>query len=129
MALIPAYKYELQTVNNYSCDAGGFNKRTKKFKPFESMPEMYEALDAITAAVEAGVIDTDKWVSQLFASLEVFNEFMEELAFYDTCFRLMERWYAALARLAQHENVEEGFTHTDEIADALREAAEETNQI
>ena len=129
MALIPAYKYQLQTINNFKCEVGGFNKRTKTFTPFESMPLMYEALDAITAAVEAGIIDTDKWVSQVFATTDVFEEFLDELSCYDECYRVMERWYWALALIAQHENVEEGFTHTCDIADALREAAEETNQI
>lgn len=129
MALIPAYKYRLQTLDDIKCEVGGFNKRTKKFSPFVSMPMLYEALDAITAAIEAGVIDTEKWVSQVFATTEVFEQFLEELAFYDNCYRIMDRWYAALARLAQTEHVQEGFIRSDEIADALREAAEETNQI
>ncbi|QDZ26559.1 hypothetical protein [Noviherbaspirillum sp. UKPF54] len=130
MALITAYKHKAQTLDNIKCEAGGFNKRTKKFTPFTEIPMgMYEVLDAITAAVEAGIVDTDTWVSQLFAGVDVFEDFLAGLACYDECYRVMDRWWQALARLAGTEHIEEGFTHTSEMADLLRETADETNQI
>ena len=50
-----------------------------------------------------------------------FEWFLDELAGYDQCYRINDRWWQALARLAEHENFEEGFTHTEDMAAALRE--------
>lgn len=100
---------------------GGFNPYTKKFTPFISAKKMLlcDYLDAITAAVEAGIVKSSPgFVLQLFESVEVFDEFLLELGDFYT-HRLVDRWYDALRNLInRHE--ETGFVTCNEIADAIR---------
>ena len=127
MAIIETYEPQLQQITPMAT-AGGFDVVSSKFTPFEQIDWIHEVLDALTAAVEAGVIDTDKWVSQIFATTAVFDEFLEQYQGYDECFRTYDRWYWALFRIAGLLD-EEGFVTSQEIADRLREIAEETGQI
>lgn len=109
-------------------DAGGFNKRTKKIKPFAEFSAVYEILDVMTAAAEAGVLDSESWVSQLFAGEDVFLHFLSELEVADDYMRIYDRWYQALLNITGNMN-EEGFVTSAEIADELRMAAARTYQI
>lgn len=127
MALIKAYENKPQEITPM-VKKRGFDAKSGKFTPFDEFTEVHEILDAITAAVEAGTIDTDKWVSQVFATTEVFNEFLEQYEGYEGLFRTYDRWYRALFRIADISD-EEGFVTSQEIADRLREVAEETGQI
>ena len=85
-------------------------------------------LDGITHACEQGRLDDEKWVEQCFASREVFDIFIGRLSEYDECFRIADRWYATLMRLAGAED-EEGFVASADIADRLMEQAHETGQL
>jgi len=127
MAIIEAYENKPQQITPM-VSAGGFDTASRKFKPFKEYDYLHERLDAIAAAAEAGIIDEDKWVSQIFATTEVFEEFLEEYQDYDGCFRTYDRWYWALFRIARMLD-EEGFVTSQEIADRLRKVAEESGQV
>lgn len=76
-------------------------------------------LDAITAAVEAGIVKSSPgFVLQLFESVEIFDEFLLELGDFDT-HRMVDRWYDALRNLI-NRNEEAGFVTCNEIAHAIR---------
>lgn len=133
MAKIEAYKFATRPIQPLTT-AGGFDEKTGKFKPFtaSSVSEMaYEALvlDAITAAAEAGALDTETWVKTVFADEEAFDEFLSELEnSYDEVFRITDRWWRALAEITGTID-EEMFVSGSQIAQRLREHAEETGQI
>jgi hypothetical protein len=129
VALIPAYEAKLQQIQS-TCKHGGFDLATGTFTPFKTWDDVYvhEVLDVITAAAEAGALDSEKWVSQIFATIEVFESFLDEYSEYDDCYRTYDRWYWAMFRLAGHDD-EEGFVTSSEIAGKLREIAEETGQV
>lgn len=121
------YKYVPNGITS-TYEAGGFNKRTKKIKPFAEVTALYEILDVMTAAAEAGVLDSETWVSQLFAGEDVFLHFLSELEVADDYMRIYDRWYQALLNITGNMN-EEGFVTSAEIADELRLAAARTYQI
>lgn len=126
--LIPAYKpqiFPLKPNNKF----GGFFTETNTIKPFsEHGADVYEILESITAAAEAGVVDRNRWVSQFFANSEVFDNFMENLESYDQCYRIVDQWYRALFHIVDLMD-EEGFVTSAEIVEKLREQAQESGQI
>lgn len=106
---------------------GGFNPITRELTPMLFATEemaMYEALDHITAAVEAGVVDKNRWSGQLFANSEELETFFGELEGYDECYRVVDRWWTALAALAGQLD-EEGFISGPEIVHGLRDSIDE----
>jgi len=122
-------KYEFQPFPvTPSFDGFGYFPDTEELKPITDYNFVHEVLDVMTAAAEAGVLRSDTWVRQLFADDEVFTRFMEELAEYDECFRVNDRWYSALFRIADAVN-EEGFVLCEEIVERTLEQAEKTGQI
>lgn len=110
------------------CDYGGYYPDTKTFKPFGGYDFTYEVLDAITAAVEDGVVYRETWFKQFFASKAVFSKFVDELEEMDDYGRIYDRWYFALFNLVDAVN-EEGFVTSREIAERLQRQAAETGQI
>jgi hypothetical protein len=140
MTIINAYKIELQGIAqdgnepqkfwNSKCKSGGFNPVTQALTPFKktSKFELHVMLDSITAAAEAGIIDDEKWVSQIFSSNQDFQDFLSDMTEYDSCYRIHDRWYVALRALAQVHD-EEGFVTSAEIAEYLATNAAETGQI
>jgi hypothetical protein len=90
---------------------------------------LYVALDAITLAAEGGKLTHESWVRECFGTVDSFEAFLEELSSYDDCYRIHDRWWAALAHLAGSENYEEGFITTEDMANSLRDAAQEANQL
>ena len=108
-----------------SCkERGGFNPFTKEFTPLKfgsANMEVHEALDGITAAVEAGVVDGNRWAAQLFANKRELDDFLAALEGYDECFRITDRWWQALAAMVGTGD-EEQFVSSSEIADGLRES-------
>ena len=110
-------------------DADFYNTETGKFTEFEPDDTyLCTMLDAITHASEHGLLNTRTWVRHIFKSEDSFEWFLAALAEYDDCYRINDRWWEALARLAEHETQAEGFTHTQEMSDELRQYAAETNQ-
>lgn len=108
-------------------ERGGFNPFTHKFTSMRFASEgmqVYEALDEITAAVEAGIVDGNSWASQLFASEEELEGFLEELSSYDDCYRITDRWWQAIAELVGAQD-EEGLISSHDIANALRDSIAE----
>lgn len=140
MALIQAYKFNpqgLEQENGKSaqhwektCKKGGFNPYTQELTPFvdPTAEDTYTVLDTLTAASEAGVIDAEKWVSQLFASATALEAWLTALEDFDSFARIYDRSYQALLLIVRRSN-EEGFVTSKEIADGLRIAAEETEQV
>lgn len=107
-----------------------YDADTCKFSAFEAgEPGLYEVLDCIAHASEAGKLNSRAWVKALFKAPGTFDWFLEELEGYDECYRITDRWWYALAKLAEHEHDEEGFVRTEDMATALREHAEETGQL
>jgi hypothetical protein len=85
-------------------------------------------LDGITHACEHGVLEYEKWVEQCLAGRELFDVFIRQLAELDDMFRLVDRWYAALMRLANVDD-EEDFIVITGIAHKLMKQAHETGQL
>jgi len=127
MALIEAYESK-QVQITPMWKEGGFDAATGEFKKFSTFTEVHEILDVLTAGIEAGAIDTDTWVSQIFASTDVFGEFLNLFEEYDEWFHINDRWYTALHILADYPP-DEVFVTSLDIATKLREIAEETGQI
>lgn len=103
---------------------GGFNPKSRELTPMRFVSaevDVHEALDHITAAVEAGVVDRNRWASQLFADEDELEGFLEQLEAYDDCFRITDRWWTALAALANRGD-EEGFISSAQVVDGLRES-------
>lgn len=98
-----------------------------KFRELSEHPMAWThiALDHITAAVESGELDSETWPEQLFATEGDFHDFLSSLSGYDECFRIVDRWWFALAQLAEHDGDEEGFIHTQDIADEIENVYQE----
>lgn len=132
MGLIKGYLPKVWPINAQTID-GGYNCETDKFTVFERFSDPLTAvervLDAITAAVESGYIDQEKWVSQVFANEKIFLEFIELYSNqeYDL-YRTHDRWLMALRQIADWHD-DEGFVLSDDIAAKLVEQARETGQI
>jgi hypothetical protein len=126
MNKIDGYKFECNTdpLSTSINAMGGFDQRTRKLVPMTLTDEdigwqVYEVLDTITAAVEAGVVEQHDWPQQLFKTTADLEAFLEQLADYDDCYRITDRWWHSLARLCESQHCEEGFVRSDEIAEVL----------
>ncbi len=129
---IKAYEFIPAGVHaSFDPETGGFNPETKKMVPMsisDGELNTYEIFDNITLAAEAGLLDTDKWVKQLFADTEDFEYFLNELAHYNEEFTIYDRWWEALSKLAFNRDMP-GFSTSEEIAAVLFQKAKETEQI
>ena len=129
---IPPYTFTPRSFQPaYSKETGGFNAKTQKMVPMSLMDEElagYEIFDNITLAAEAGLLDTDKWVKQLFADIEDFEYFLNVLAHYNEEFTIYDRWWEAFSKLAFGRDTP-GFSTSEEIAAILFQKAQETGQI
>lgn len=109
-----------------------YNAKTGTFEKFkltpQDVPSLDQILDGITLAAEAGQLDDETWVKQVFHDKRHFDWFLGELSGYNVCFRINDRWYHALERLVGGPSDEEGFVTSEEIADALLQHARETKQ-
>lgn len=105
---------------------GGFNPYTKEFRPLRFATAdlwVHEALDHVTAAAEAGIVDRNNWSTQLFADEDELEAFFEGLEEYDQCYRITDRWWSAIAALVGTSD-EEGLITCEEMVSALRESIE-----
>lgn len=132
MAIIEAYKPRLRDITPMS-KGGGYDASSKTFTPFaeisDGLSAVEEVLDAITAAAEAGFLDSEKWVSQVFTSTEVLQKFLADYAqTYTDTYRTHDRWWQALSHMIGWFD-EDTFVEARDIADKLWEQAEETGQV
>jgi len=114
-----------------SQESGGYNPVTKKFTPFdlpEGLDSGHEVFDALTAACEAGVLDTDAWATTCFANKETLSHFLDELMNYNDEFRVMDRWAQAFMALGDSANYEGGYCNSEQMAQSLHEHLMETGQ-
>ena len=129
---IKAYEFIPAGVHaSFDPETGGFNPETKKMVPMsinDGELSGAEIFDNITLAAEAGLLDTDKWVKQLFADLEDFEYFLNELSQYNDSYTIFDRWWHAFSQLACGKDTP-GFSTSKEIADGLYKHASETGQI
>ncbi|OOG58029.1 hypothetical protein [Polaromonas sp. C04] len=128
MTKIAGYKFEYRAVQAYPhlIDAKALTITPMKKQP--GALNLHEILDTITLAVEAGIVEQKGWVKQFFANEAAFEDFISDVGDYDECFRITDRWWQALAALAEVID-EEGFVSSQEIADTLVEYATETSQL
>jgi hypothetical protein len=110
-------------------EAYQFKPRAVESQPFDIISSdvldengFHQLLDFITLELEAGRIDVDNFVFQLFDSVDTFSNFCDELAGYDECYRITDRWHQALMYLTGALD-EEGFITCEEIAGALKIAS------
>jgi hypothetical protein len=124
MAQIKSYKFTPASAQVYPAI---WDDKKKRFNPIQSMEnhDMYEVLDSITLAVEAGVTDSHNWPQQLFANQAALEDFLEQLSEYDDCFRINDRWAMALAHLVKSEDCEEGFGTGRDMAQTLEQFVNE----
>lgn len=129
---IKAYEFVPTPVHaSFDPETGGFNPETKKMTPMsisDGELNTSEIFDNIALAAEAGVLDTEKWVSQLFADLEDFEYFLNELAQYNDSYTILDRWWHAFSQLACGKDTP-GFSTSKEIAAVLYKYAGDTGQI
>lgn len=122
---IKGYEFSRRdSVGFYDEDRGGFDVKKQKFKPMKLAGGDYmihEVLDAVTAAVEAGIVEQHTWPKQIFKTGADLEAFLDDFSNYDECYRVHDRWWQALANLAGSTNCEEGFSTTSDMADTLRE--------
>lgn len=124
MAQIKGYQFTQVSVHVYP---EIWDDKKKQFKPIESMDnhDMYEVLDSITLAVEAGLTDSHNWPQQLFENQLALEAFLAQLSEYDDCFRINDRWAMALAHLAKSEECEEGFGSGRDMAQTIEQFVNE----
>ncbi|MDB6001220.1 MAG: hypothetical protein JWP52_2919 [Rhizobacter sp.] len=117
MSLIPAYTFVPDDLERYC-------------RPMPTIPlatlnifdEFHAYLTALTLAVESGVIDTDRWPEQLFATKADLETFFDGLSKHCAHWRLDDRWHCALMHIA-HIPDEVGFNTGEEIVERLHERA------
>jgi|SRR5471032_1740121 len=132
MAIVKAYTPRLRDITPMS-KAGGYDTSTQTFIPFAEISDDFaaveEVLDAITAATEAGFIDTAKWVSQVFTEKKVLQKFLHDYAqSYKDMYRTHDRWWQAISQMIEWED-EDSFVEADDIAEKLWEQAQDTGQV
>lgn len=140
--LINSYKFEPRGIlhdNNKMKSAawakacatsGGYNPFSQQFTPLRygsGDVSMHEALDHITAAAEAGIVDQNVWAGQLFASAGDLDSFFQELEDYDEEFRITDRWWTAIAKLVNTHD-EEGLITCADMVVALRQSIQDGAQ-
>ena len=82
----------------------------------------------MTGAVEAGLVDDEKWPGQLFASKSDLENFLAELDTYDQQWRITDRWYRALGLLGSFDDEGEGYVSGSAMYDEIwRHAVEDLN--
>lgn len=119
----------MATIESYQHQSYQFNAEslTLPLGPSDS-EHLADKLDAITNACEHGQLDALTWVKQCFTDVDAFKVFIDQLAEYDQAFRINDRWYVALMRIADVYD-EEGFISSQDIADQLYGQAGETGQV
>lgn len=138
MALIEAYKltprelsfegnpYAAKNYAEFVKRCGGFDSKKKTVTKMkweaEAGFDLWPYLDSLTGAVEAGLVDDEKWPSQLFASKQDLAEFAAALHNYHD-WRIIDRWYQALGFLGEFDDDGLGVTSCLEMADSLWERA------
>lgn len=118
----------MRIMKPYEYEPGLIGLDCHKNLPFTETPEANDGLDAIADACERGMLQRSTWVLQCFSTVEMFHEFIENLAECDQYSRIHDRWYQALMELGDTVN-EEGFVTSSEIAERLVDCARETGQI
>ncbi|WP_430407321.1 hypothetical protein [Hydrogenophaga sp.] len=112
----------------YRSKVGGFDPHTQTVTPltFDDAFDTYYYLDSLTGAVEAGLVDDEKWPSQLFASKSDLENFLAELDTYDQQWRITDRWYQALGLLGGFDDQGEGYVSCSAMSDEIwRHAVED----
>lgn len=116
---------------------GGFDPVKGTFSKFKT--ELYgggknpailgEALDHLAHAARTGVFSVgDVWVTEAFATLDVFETFVNSLRDFESMYRISDFHWQALACLAQGIKSswaagfeEEGYANASDLADRLEE--------
>ncbi len=123
MSKIKAYTHAVRPVEAYE----NWDPKTKTMTPMsfteEDDRDLHEALDNITLAAEAGVLDSYLWPQQLFANKASFDKFLYMLSGYEEMFRITDQWYTALGALIGDGDNGGGFVTGSEIADVLLNTA------
>lgn len=127
MSQIQTYKFAPRQICVYP---EIWDAQQLRLNPIEDMDNfsLYEVLDSIVLAVEAGVVDNFLWPQQIFANRIALENFIEQLSDYDECYRITDQWWCALAALCEVVD-EEAFVSSAEIACQLLSCAHEDGKI
>lgn len=128
---ILAHPLKVEELAKLQAQYGGFNPATGELQPlriagvnfgFDNALYASDVFDTVAAALEAGVLDDKTWPSQLFATKADFEEFLEQMAGYETCHKFIEPWYQACCWLAigMREGDDE-FASVSGLAEMLRD--------
>jgi hypothetical protein len=126
MAIINAYVPKLRALTPMFSGMG-YDEANKNFIKFKGEYEHYHVLDALTAAVEAGQIDSDTWVATVFSDKAEFAKFLEALESWSDTERFHDRWALALAEITDCVDDEYSVTGA-EAATTFLNHAQETGQ-
>lgn len=125
---LPALEAAQSAYDNVK-SVGGYNPETNTFQPLKLHDEIYLGdilrsfiITTIAAAVEAGILDHEKWPSQVFADEDSFHLFIGTLAVFEDSLKLQESWWQALRALCCDGDEEEGYCSGQELAERLTEA-------
>ncbi|MBA5640258.1 hypothetical protein H3H37_24640 [Duganella sp. LX20W] len=132
MAIVKAYTPRLRDIKPMG-KGGGYDASNKTFTPFaeisDELSAVEEILDAIAAAAEAGFLDSEKWVTQVFTTTDVLQKFLADYAqSYTDIYRTHDRWWQALGKMIEWPD-EDSFVEARDIADKLWEQAQDTGQV
>lgn len=119
--------------------AGGFDPDTSRFTPLKlddkaiafpdgkNSPEVpgWAIFETLAAAMEAGIVDSEMWPTQLFADVESYRDFVHALRDYEVCYKLVDPWWSALRALVGGGDEEEGFSTAADLAERFVEVLED----
>lgn len=135
---IEAYTAQLMPlIGTHYPALGGCNEKAGTFTPMwvsndgdhiASSWHLADMLDNIALVAEAGMLEQDKFVQQLFKDPDSLQGFIEILC-EDTKTRITDRQWDALCAIANPRKVSDGFCTNKDIAEKIMLAAYSTKQL
>lgn len=103
---------------------GGYDPYSRTVTPmeFDRDVDCHFYLDSMTGAVEAGLIDSEQWVAQLWQTPADLDAFLAMFSDYDEFFRVTDRWWHMLSLLTGNVD-EEGMVTCHQLAEEMALAA------
>jgi hypothetical protein len=81
---------------------GGYDPYSRTVTPmeFDRDVDCHFYLDSMTGAVEAGLVDDEMWVNQLWRSPDDLDAFLAAFSDFDRRFRTVDRWWQMFSLLS-----------------------------
>ena len=107
-----------------------FDEKKNEWLPFDAEAmQVCDVLDSLTYATRKGLLNSRTWVTEIFRTKENWQFFLTALAGYELHHRIRDPWWYTLAKLAEHEDLEEGFSTAEGMAARLLEHSKHSGQF